>query len=120
MGQGGYDPIAERMFTLPGIDGFLLEYDSERAGSFAPLRFLPQGKRGYLGVISSKTGTIEDLDDLRRRLDEAFKHAPEDRLGVSPQCGFASSAGGNPVTEAQQWAKLARVTELARAVWGTN
>jgi 5-methyltetrahydropteroyltriglutamate--homocysteine methyltransferase len=120
MGQGGYDPIAERLFSEPGIDGYLLEYDSERAGSFAPLRYLQKGKRGYLGLISTKTGALEDLDQLRRRLDEAFKHAPEERLGVSPQCGFASSVGGNPITEAEEWAKLARVTELARAVWGTN
>jgi 5-methyltetrahydropteroyltriglutamate--homocysteine methyltransferase len=120
MGQGGYDPIAERLFATPGVDGYLLEYDSERAGTFAPLRFLPKGKRAYLGIISSKTGTMESLDALRRRLDEAFKHAPEDRLGVSPQCGFASSVGGNPISEADQWAKLAKVTELARAVWGTN
>jgi 5-methyltetrahydropteroyltriglutamate--homocysteine methyltransferase len=120
MGQGGYDPIAERLFNAPGVDGYLLEYDSERAGTFEPLRFVPKGKRAYLGLISSKSGTLEDLDSLRRRLDEAFKHAPEERLGVSPQCGFASSVGGNPITEAEQWAKLARVTELARAVWGTN
>lgn len=120
MGQGGYDPIAERLFALPGVDGYLLEYDSERAGSFAPLRFLPEGKRAYLGIVSSKTGALESLDQLRRRIDEAFKHAPEDRLGVSPQCGFASSVGGNPLTEAEQWAKLARVTELARAIWGTS
>ena len=120
MGQGGYDPIAERLFALPGVDGYLLEYDSERAGSFEPLRFLPKGKRGYLGVISSKSGALESLDQLRRRVDEACKHAPEERLGVSPQCGFASSVGGNPITEAEQWAKLARVTELARAIWGTN
>jgi 5-methyltetrahydropteroyltriglutamate--homocysteine methyltransferase len=98
----------------------LLEYDSERAGTFEPLRFLPKGKRAYLGLISSKTGALEEIDSLRRRLDEAFKHAPEERLGVSPQCGFASSVGGNPITEAEEWAKLARVTELARAVWGTN
>jgi 5-methyltetrahydropteroyltriglutamate--homocysteine methyltransferase len=120
MGQGGYDPIAERLFAIPGVDGYLLEYDSERAGTFAPLRFIPKGKRAYLGVVSSKTGALESLDQLRRRVDEAIKHAPEDRLGVSPQCGFASSVGGNPITEAEQWAKLARVTELARAVWGSN
>ncbi len=120
MGQGGYDPIAERLFSEPGIDGYLLEYDSERAGSFAPLRFLTKGKRAYLGLVSTKTGALESVDQLRSRLDEAFKHAPEDRLGVSPQCGFASSVGGNPITEAEQWAKLGRVTELARAVWGTN
>jgi len=120
MGQGGYDPIAERLFAIPGVDGYLLEYDSERAGTFAPLRFIPKGKRAYLGVVSSKTGALESLDQLRCRVDEAIKHAPEDRLGVSPQCGFASSVGGNPITEAEQWAKLARVTELARAVWGTN
>jgi 5-methyltetrahydropteroyltriglutamate--homocysteine methyltransferase len=120
MGQGGYDPIAEQLFSLPGVDGYLLEYDSERAGSFEPLRFVPAGKRAYLGVVSTKTGAMEDLDRLRRRVDEAFKYAPEERLGVSPQCGFASSVGGNPISEAEEWAKLARVTELARAIWGTN
>jgi 5-methyltetrahydropteroyltriglutamate--homocysteine methyltransferase len=120
MGQGGYDRIAERLFNTAGIHAYLLEYDSERAGSFAPLHALPKGKRAYLGVVSSKTGALESMDQLRRRLDEAFKHASSDLLGVCPQCGFASSVGGNPLTQAEQWAKLARVVELARAVWGRN
>jgi 5-methyltetrahydropteroyltriglutamate--homocysteine methyltransferase len=119
MGSGGYDRIAERLFNIRGVDAYLLEYDSERAGSFAPLRYLPAGRRGYLGIVSSKTGELESLDLLRRRLDEAAKVVPADRLGISPQCGFASSVGGNPLSEAEQWAKLARVVEAARAQWGT-
>lgn len=119
MGSGGYDRIAERLFNTKGIDAYLLEYDSERAGSFSPLKHLPAGRRAYLGVVSSKTGELESVDLLRRRLDEAEKVAPAERLGVSPQCGFASSAGGNPLSEAEQWAKLARVVEVARAQWGS-
>jgi len=119
MGSGGYDRIAERLFNALDVDAYLLEYDSERAGSFAPLKQLPAGKRAYLGVVSSKSGDLESIDLLRRRLDEAEKYAPADRLGVSPQCGFASSAGGNPLSEAEQWAKLARVVDVARAQWGT-
>lgn len=118
MGSGGYDRIAERLFNTRGIDGYLLEYDSERAGTFEPLKYVPAGRRAYLGIVSSKTGDLESLDVLRKRLDEAEKVAPADRLGVSPQCGFASSAGGNPLSEAEQWAKLARVVEAARAQWG--
>lgn len=119
MGSGGYDPIAERLFNTKGVDAYLLEYDSERAGSFTPLKHLPAGRRAYLGIVSSKTGDMESLDVLRKRLDEAEKVAPADRLGVSPQCGFASSAGGNPLSEADQWAKLALVVKAARAQWGT-
>jgi 5-methyltetrahydropteroyltriglutamate--homocysteine methyltransferase len=118
MGSGGYDRIAERLFNTKGVDAYLLEYDSERAGTFAPLKYLPAGRRAYLGIVSSKTGELESLDLLRKRLDEAEKVAPADRLGVSPQCGFASSAGGNPLSEAEQWKKLARVVEAARAQWG--
>ena len=118
MGSGGYDRIAERLFNIRGIDAYLLEYDSERAGSFAPLTHLPGGRRAFLGIVSSKTGELESLDLLRRRLDQAEKVAPAERLGVSPQCGFASSAGGNPLSEAEQWAKLALVVEAARAQWG--
>jgi 5-methyltetrahydropteroyltriglutamate--homocysteine methyltransferase len=83
------------------------------------LKYLPAGRRAYLGIVSSKTGELESLDLLRRRLDEAAKVVPADRLGISPQCGFASSVGGNPLSEAEQWAKLARVVEAARAQWGT-
>ncbi len=118
MGEGGYDRIAERLFNAIDVDAYLLEYDSERAGGFEPLRDLPDGKRAYLGLVSSKTGALEPLDDLRRKLDQAARHAPLERLGVCPQCGFASSAGGNPLTEDEQWAKLKRVADLARVVWG--
>jgi len=118
MGSGGYDPIAERLFNELNIDGFLLEFDSERAGTFEPLRFLPAGKRAFLGIISSKTSELEDADDLARRLDDAFRYAPAERLGLCPQCGFASSAGGNPVSAAAQWAKLALTAQTAKRVWG--
>ena len=116
MGQGGYDPIAERLFQSPGIDGYLLEYDSERAGTFAPLRYLPNGKRAYLGVVSSKTGALEISISFAAGSTRRSSIAPEDRLGVSPQCGFASSVGGNPITEAEQWAKLAASPSCARGV----
>lgn len=118
MGSGGYDPIAERLFNELDVDGFLLEFDSERAGTFEPLRFLPANKRAFLGLISSKTTEMENADDLARRLDEAFRHAPAERLGLCPQCGFASSAGGNPVSAEVQWGKLALTAETAKRVWG--
>ena len=118
MGSGGYEPIAERLFNELDVDGFLLEFDSERAGTFEPLRFLPAGKCAYLGIISSKTNEMEDVDDLARRLDEAFRYAPPERLGLCPQCGFASSAGGNPVSAEAQWAKLALTAQTAKRVWG--
>ncbi|MET0278328.1 MAG: 5-methyltetrahydropteroyltriglutamate--homocysteine S-methyltransferase, partial [Pseudorhodoplanes sp.] len=108
MGSGGYDRIAERLLNTKGVDAYLLEYDSERAGTFEPLKYVPAGRRAYLGIVSSKSGDLENLDLLRKRLDEAEKVAPAERLGVSPQCGFASSAGGNPLSEAEQWKKLAR------------
>ena len=120
MGSGGYDPIAERLFNELDVDGFLLEFDSERAGTFEPLRFLPAGKRAFLGIISSKTSEIEDADDLARRLDDAFRYAPPERLGICPQCGFASSAGGNPVPAEAQWAKLALTAHIAKRVWGES
>lgn len=118
MGSGGYDPIAERLFNELDVDGFLLEFDSERAGTFEPLRFLPASKRAFLGLINSKTTEMENADDLARRLDEAFRHAPVERFGLCPQCGFASSAGGNPVSAEVQWAKLALTAETAKRVGG--
>ena len=118
MGSGGYEPIAERLFNALDVDGFLLEFDSERAGTFEPLRFLPASKRAFLGIISSKTNELEDPDDLARRLDDAFRYAPAERLGVCPQCGFASSVGGNPVSADVQWAKLALTAQTAKRVWG--
>jgi 5-methyltetrahydropteroyltriglutamate--homocysteine methyltransferase len=119
MAEGGYDWVAERLFGEVGVDGFLLEYDTPRAGDFAPLRFLPAGKTAVLGLVSSKTPALESKDALKRRIDEAARHAPLDQLALSPQCGFASSAGGNPLTEDDQRRKLALVVEVAREVWGS-
>jgi 5-methyltetrahydropteroyltriglutamate--homocysteine methyltransferase len=118
MASGGYDTVAEVLFGGAHVDAFLLEYDTPRAGDFAPLRFLSAEKRAVLGLVSSKTAALEPVDGLRRRLDEASKIVPLERLGISPQCGFASTAAGNPLTEDDQRAKLARVVETAEKVWG--
>ncbi len=117
--EGGYDPVAEILFDRLDVDGFFLEYDTERAGGFAPLRFLPKGKIAVLGLVSSKTPALEPLDTLLRRIEEAARFAPLDQLAVSPQCGFASSYRGNPLTAQDQEAKLRRVVEVAERVWGT-
>jgi methionine synthase II (cobalamin-independent) len=118
LAEGGYDWAAERFFARTRANHFLLEYDTPRAGDFAPLRLVPKGKGVVLGLISSKTPTLESLDLLRRRADEAASYIDLDRLAISPQCGFASSAAGNPLTEADQRAKLALVVDAARAIWG--
>lgn len=115
--QGGYDPVADVLFNRINVDGYFLEYDTARAGSFQPLRLLPKGKIAVLGLVSTKTPKLETADDLKRRIDEAARFAPIEQLALSPQCGFASSIRGNPVTEADQRAKLARVVEVAEAVW---
>jgi 5-methyltetrahydropteroyltriglutamate--homocysteine methyltransferase len=100
-------------------DGYFLEYDTERAGGFEPLRFLPKGqKQVVLGLITSKSGTLEKKDDIKRRIDEATKFAPLDQFCLSPQCGFASTEEGNILTEDQQWAKMQEIVELADEVWG--
>ena len=100
-------------------DGYFLEYDSERAGGFEPLRFLPKGKKiAVVGVITSKSGTLESKDTVKRRIDEASKFAPLEQLALSPQCGFASTEEGNVLTEEQQWAKMREVVEIAEEVWG--
>jgi 5-methyltetrahydropteroyltriglutamate--homocysteine methyltransferase len=117
--SGGYEPVAEVMFNDVAVDGYFLEYESERAGGFEPLRFLPKGKRVVLGVISSKLERMETQDEIRRRIDEAAKFAPLDQLCVSPQCGFASGFRGNAVGEDVERRKLALVVEVATAVWGT-
>ncbi|MFM9885589.1 MAG: 5-methyltetrahydropteroyltriglutamate--homocysteine S-methyltransferase [Burkholderiales bacterium] len=116
--QGGYDPVAEILFNAVNVHGYFLEYDSARAGGFEPLRFLPKGKSLVLGVMSSKTGELESADTLERRIDAAGKFAPLDQLAISPQCGFASSIKGNPLTPVEQEAKLARLVEVATKVWG--
>jgi 5-methyltetrahydropteroyltriglutamate--homocysteine methyltransferase len=117
MAEGGYDPVADVLFNGVDVDGYFLEYDTARAGTFAPLRLLPKGKTAVLGIMSSKTPQLETVDDLKRRIGEAAAFAPLDQLAVSPQCGFSSSIGGNPLTERDQEAKLARLVEVARTVW---
>jgi 5-methyltetrahydropteroyltriglutamate--homocysteine methyltransferase len=118
LGEGGYESVAERFFAGTRVNHFLLEYDTARAGDFNPLRFVPKERGVVLGLVSSKTPVLESLDGLKRRVDEATQYIDLDRLAVSPQCGFASTVAGNPVTEADQRAKLARVVEAARAIWG--
>ncbi len=114
---GSYESIAERFFARTNVDHFLLEYDTARAGDFAPLRFVPPEKAVVLGLISSKTPALESLDMLKRRAHEAAKYIDLDRLAISPQCGFASTAAGNPLREADQSAKLRVAVDAARAIW---
>jgi 5-methyltetrahydropteroyltriglutamate--homocysteine methyltransferase len=116
--EGGYDAIAEKLFGQLNVDAFLLEYESERAGTFEPLRFVPRGKTVVLGLVSSKLAELESADHLAKRIDEASKHVPLENLALSPQCGFASTMEGNLLTEDQQWQKLGLVVETARKVWG--
>jgi 5-methyltetrahydropteroyltriglutamate--homocysteine methyltransferase len=116
--EGGYDVVAERLFNKLDIPVFFLEYDSERAGGFSPLRHVPKDKRVVLGLVTTKTGEMETRDEIRRRVDEATKHIPLDRLGISPQCGFASIDRGNPLSRQAQEDKLALVVEMAREIWG--
>jgi 5-methyltetrahydropteroyltriglutamate--homocysteine methyltransferase len=115
--EGGYDRIAEKAFGQLGFDRFLLEYDSERAGGFEPLRFVPAGKTVVLGLISTKVPQLESQDDLLRRIDEASRYVPLDRLALSPQCGFASVAAGNEISWDDQRRKLDLLVETARKVW---
>ena len=116
--EGGYEPVAEAMLNELEIDGFFLEYDDDRSGDFEPLRFLPKGKIVILGLVSSKLGELESKDEIKRRIDEAAKFAPIEQLALSPQCGFASTQGGNEVSFDQQRAKLEFVQEIAQEVWG--
>jgi len=115
--EGGYDPVAEVLFNEINVDGYFLEYDTPRAGGFEPLRFLPKGKVVAIGIVSSKNPVLEDADALKRRIDDACKHTELDRLALAPQCGFASSIGGNPLSEDQQKAKIERIIEVAGDVW---
>jgi len=117
--SGGYDPVAEVLFNGIDVDCYFMEYDDERSGSFAPLRFLPKGKTVVLGLVTSKRGDLETKDELKRRIEEAARHCPLDQLALSPQCGFASTEEGNLLTVEQQWAKLRLCTEVAEEVWGT-
>ena len=117
--EGGYEPVAETLLGKVNYDGYFLEYDSDRAGGFEPLRFLPKGNKAVvLGLVTSKSGTLEKKDDVKRRIDEAAKFAPLEQFCLSPQCGFASTEEGNVLTEEQQWAKMREVVEIAEEVWG--
>jgi 5-methyltetrahydropteroyltriglutamate--homocysteine methyltransferase len=115
--EGGYDAIAEKLFGTLEVDRFLLEYDDERSGTFEPLRFVPKGKTVVLGLISSKLPRMEDPNELAKRIEEASRYVPMENLALSPQCGFASTAEGNLITEDRQWAKLKLVADTARRVW---
>jgi 5-methyltetrahydropteroyltriglutamate--homocysteine methyltransferase len=116
--EGGYDAIAERLFATLAVDRFLLEYDDERSGTFEPLRFVPSGKTVVLGLISSKRPQLEEKSEIIRRINQASRYVPLENLALSPQCGFASTAEGNLLSEENQWAKLRLVHEVAREVWG--
>ena len=116
--QGGYEPVAEILLNEMKIDGFFLEYDDERSGDFAPLRFAPKGATIVLGLMSSKKAAAEPKDEVKRRIDEATKYVPLEQCALSHQCGFSSTAHGNDLSEADQWIKLARLVEIAEEVWG--
>jgi 5-methyltetrahydropteroyltriglutamate--homocysteine methyltransferase len=116
--EGGYDFVAEALFTQLDVDGFFLEYDDDRSGGFEPLRFVPPGKQVVLGLVTTKRGQLEDKDQLKRRIDEAAKYVPLEQLCLSPQCGFSSTVEGNSLTFAEQVAKLSLIVETAAEVWG--
>jgi 5-methyltetrahydropteroyltriglutamate--homocysteine methyltransferase len=116
--EGGYDPVAEVLFNALKVDGYFLEFDTPRAGNFAPLRYLPKDKKLILGLVTTKSGELEKADDLKRRIDEASKLVPLDQLGISPQCGFSSTVLGNKLTINDQIAKLRLVVQVAKDVWG--
>jgi 5-methyltetrahydropteroyltriglutamate--homocysteine methyltransferase len=116
--QGGYEPVAEALLSEMKVDGYFLEYDDERSGDFRPLRFLPKGKTVVLGLVTTKVGTMESKDALKRRIDEASRYAPLEQLALSPQCGFSSTVHGNAIAMEAQSAKLRLVVDVAREVWG--
>ncbi len=116
--SGGYEPVADTLFNAMPVDGYFMEWDTDRAGGFEPLRLLPRGKSAVLGLVTSKTGTLEKKGDIERRIEEATKYVDLDRLCLSPQCGFASTEEGNYLAEEEQWAKLRLIVEIAEEVWG--
>jgi len=116
--SGGYEPVAETLFNTIHVHGYFMEYDSDRAGGFEPLRFVPKGKTVVLGLVTSKSGDLESKDEIRRRIDAAAKFVDIDQLALSPQCGFASTEDGNTLSEDQQWEKLRMIVEIADEVWG--
>jgi len=117
--SGGYEPVAKQLLADTAYDGYFLEYDTDRAGGFEPLRFLPKGdKTVVLGLVTSKSGDLEAVEDIKARIQEAARYAPLEQLALSPQCGFASTEEGNVLTEAQQWAKMREIVAIADEVWG--
>jgi 5-methyltetrahydropteroyltriglutamate--homocysteine methyltransferase len=118
--SGGYEPVADVLFNAMPVDGYFMEWDSDRAGGFEPLRYLPKGKSVVLGLVTTKTGTLERKDDIVRRIEEASKFVDLDQLCLSPQCGFASTQEGNTLAEDEQWAKLRMIVEIADEVWGSK
>jgi len=118
MGEGGYEAVQDVLFNEIGAHGYFMEYDDERSGGFEPLRWLPKGKHVVLGLVTTKRGGLESNDEIKRRIDAAARFADLEQLCLSPQCGFASTEEGNLLTEDEQWAKLARVVEVAAQVWG--
>ncbi len=118
MGSGAYDAVADVLFNRIKVHGYFMEYDTDRAGSFAPLRLLPKDRVAVLGLVTTKTGQLESKDEIKRRIGEAAKYADVDQLCLSPQCGFASTEEGNTLAEDEQWAKLAMIVEVADEVWG--
>ena len=118
--EGGYEPVAEILFNAINVDAYFLEYDDERSGDFAPLRFVPKDKMVVLGIISSKLKELEKVDDMAKRIDEAAKYMPLDQMCVSPQCGFSSTHHGNDLTHDDQWRKMELVVNTARLVWGES
>jgi 5-methyltetrahydropteroyltriglutamate--homocysteine methyltransferase len=117
---GSYEAIAERTFNALEVDAYFLEYDSERAGGFEPLRFMPKGKKVVLGLVSTKTPVLESKDALKRKIEAAARYVPMENLSISPQCGFASHRKGTALSFAQQEAKLRLVVETATEVWGES
>jgi len=116
--SGGYEPVAEILFNTINVHGYFMEYDSDRAGGFEPLRLVPKGKTVVLGLVTTKSGRLESKDELKRRIDQAAKFIDLDQLCLSPQCGFASTEEGNILAEDEQWAKLKMIVEIAQEVWG--
>ena len=115
---GGYEPVADVLFNGINVHGYFMEYDSDRAGGFEPLRFVPKDKTIVLGLVTSKSGPLENRNEFKRRIEQAAQHVPLDRLCLSPQCGFASTEEGNVLSEDEQWAKLRMIVEVAAEVWG--
>ncbi len=118
--EGGYEPVAEVLFNNINVDAYFLEYDDERSGDFAPLRFVPANKTVVLGLVTSKVGDLESKQELNQRVKDAARYVPLENMCLSPQCGFSSTVEGNELTEAQQWAKLELVVNVAREIWGDS